>query len=109
MDAAIKRQWCEALRSGEFVQGRCELVNQDSTTPRLCPLGILCHLYAVANAPVKTDNIRIPVEVMHWAGLPDRDPWVSLGLNQPKHRISHWNDVCWASFGTIAKMIEVSL
>ena len=40
MDPAVKEDWVEALRSGEFIQGLDCLDKED----RQCPLGVLCDI-----------------------------------------------------------------
>lgn len=51
MDAAIKAKWTEALRSGEFKQGRRQLYSPLRDT--YCCLGVLCR---VAGIPMSDDG-----------------------------------------------------
>jgi hypothetical protein len=41
MNAELKHKWLEALRSGEFKQGRRQLRSADDS---FCCLGVLCHV-----------------------------------------------------------------
>ena len=47
MHQDIKLQWVQALRSGQYVQGQCELRNLDDDT--YCVNGVLCDLHSRAH------------------------------------------------------------
>ncbi|HEY4832468.1 MAG TPA: hypothetical protein VIH61_07925, partial [Waddliaceae bacterium] len=56
MNKKIKKQWLKELRSGEWVQGRGKLMdNQD----RACCLGVLCDI-AVREGIIKPWSFDIP-------------------------------------------------
>lgn len=82
MKPEIKKLWVDALRSGEYKQGRCFLRSKDN---RWCCLGVLSELYRIVTGNGKwldyqTDvyilNINsleagslLPRVVAEWAGL----------------------------------------
>jgi len=79
MKPEIKKLWTDALRSGEYHQGRRALNSEG----RFCCLGVLCDLAVKAGAipPGRKDpsgvvsygacRVRLPPEVIRWAGLED--------------------------------------
>lgn len=76
MNKAIKQQWVEALRSGEYKQGRNRLRSEAN---EFCCLGVLCNLHALANPEFARrqrdpmsyggDMKAPPTNVVRWAGL----------------------------------------
>jgi hypothetical protein len=54
----LRKMWIEALRSGEYEQGRDHLRDPDGG---YCCLGVLCHLVGImderGNATIGTDNL----------------------------------------------------
>lgn len=92
MNNEIKQKWVDALRSGEYQQGRHQLRNDDS----YCCLGVLCDLFAENNPEqgkwyqnqvddswfFETDDDRfvgsLPVGVAEWAQLDDINPPVKI-------------------------------
>ena len=78
MKQEIAKIWVEALRSGEYTQGRTCL---KSTSGDHCCLGVLCELYDKHNeeklSKKELDDMvffsglarLLPFEVMEWAGL----------------------------------------
>ena len=86
MNPEVKAQWVEALRSGEYEQGRNEL----QLNGRFCCLGVLCDLAVKAGVctsrEVTTDEevsvhygtfgsySSLPEEVIEWAGLDTSNP-----------------------------------
>lgn len=84
MNQEIKQKWLDALRSGEYTQGK-RMLRQDNNA--FCCLGVLCDLHAketghmwddfskhlIGNERIKYsychDAVRLPDEVMDWAGL----------------------------------------
>ena len=113
MNADIAKQWVEALRSGDYVQGGGAL-RRDG---KHCCLGVLCDLAVEAGVipePVMTDHHEfvyggkyalLPNSVMVWSGMktaggafrnPDEpEPFNLTGLNDSP-----------VSFEVIAKTIE---
>lgn len=99
MDAGIKTQWLEALRSGEYQQGRGELATMDANGKKThCCLGVLCELAVKAGIVQKTDgtwnegslsflfdnsNAVLPTLVKNWAGLLDHNPGI-VGIQTPR-------------------------
>lgn len=47
MDAALKAEWVEALRSGKYVQGRQRLKRVMGGGTTYCCLGVLCEVMGV--------------------------------------------------------------
>ncbi len=76
MKPEIKQKWIDALRSGEYVQGRRALQRDG----KFCCLGVLCNLHAKETNEAWKEmgggNIyylgmreTLPVEVFTWSGL----------------------------------------
>ncbi len=111
----IKKLWVDALRSGEYPQGRYSL----SKNGRYCCLGVLCDLAVKADvvphptpdeygyARYSGQKSGLPDEVIDWAGLrhnsrPDRV------MTASGETLSVLNDG-WSSFSEIADIIEEQL
>jgi hypothetical protein len=68
----IAKQWCEALRSGKYKQGKGALKRDGS----FCCLGVLCDIsgiskwndYSALNTYLGRDGI-LPESVQEWAGM----------------------------------------
>lgn len=83
MNAKVKQLWLEALRSGEFRQGK-ELLHPTSET--YCCLGVLCEIYQQETgngswvdqrfkvAAFDVEIVELPSAVAQWAGLNSSDP-----------------------------------
>ena len=110
MDQNIKEQWVEALRSGEYEQGRYWLRYED----KFCCLGVLCDLHAQATNREwedKNDAVGnylgsdeiLPEEVVKWAGFDNNDPFIN------EQRVSIYNDESRLDFDRIADLIESNL
>lgn len=83
MNPEVKEKWLEALRSGEYKQGRTMLKQgQSPDNLKYCCIGVLCELAAkdgvIDNSvkssfdPIYSFNEKeclIPDEVARWAGL----------------------------------------
>jgi hypothetical protein len=135
MDTKVKALWTAALRSGEYEQTKGYL----RTDEGYCCLGVLCEI-AVANkvipAPervepadampgygadepvfVYTDEdsasyLTLPESVMHWAGLDDFNPQVTLTDEYGAMRkvvVSELNDSMSRDFDFIADRIDADL
>lgn len=80
MDPVVKQKWLEALRNGEYAQGKQRLNRNNE----FCCLGVLCDLYGKEKEtnwwrPEERQNdgtlsflnemVYIPKEVMEWAKL----------------------------------------
>lgn len=135
MDQQVKSLWVEALRSGEYQQGRNYLIDdRPSRNPNYCCLGVLCELYRrkvgglweygreevetysfVAKDDGEgwddTSTTYLPTLVMEWAELPLSDPSVEIEDGSLQYRIytlSALNDA-GKSFEFIANIIESQL
>lgn len=97
MDAKLKQDWIDALRSGKYRQGRGRLCDDSS---RYCCLGVLC---AIQEPPdVSPDGTRT------WDYNPGYIPHrLSAGLRTShKMRLMKMNDNGGSSFTEIADWIE---
>lgn len=92
MNAEIKTQWVNALRSGEYKQGRHALrnLNADGTSGNYCCLGVLCDLHSKAtgqtwdgNKYLGTNEV-VPLAVKEWAGFEEKEAIIATGLNASK-------------------------
>lgn len=127
MNAEIKTKWLEALRSGEYQQGREALLKVHSYGQRYCCLGVLCDLYRKETGrgrweepdPTLFDSCSMPFvlgnESTHGLPLEEVRAWAELSSNSPKvefngglHPIDKINDD-GASFEEIANLIETQL
>jgi hypothetical protein len=93
MKTEIKAKWVAALRSGEFRQGRNELL---TGAGEFCCLGVLCELHnreeggewrAAADGQTSLymgEPGSVPQPVREWAGLNDHNPRVEIaGVEAP--------------------------
>ncbi len=121
MDQEIKKAWIEALRSGEYAQGKEELRYGNA----FCCLGVLCDLHAkqtgnewqtgshrdgegAKDAYQYNDEWQLlPESVADWAQLESQNPEVQ-DANRGKISIAELNDLDY-SFGYIANIIEEQL
>lgn len=84
MKEDIKKQWVDALRSGEYAQGRARLRNNRD---EFCCLGVLCDLAVkagVIEGPIQSEDFEDyvysgdilfpPHPVVKWAGLSSSNP-----------------------------------
>jgi hypothetical protein len=110
MNPEIKKKWIEALRSGEYKQGKGYLNQGDN----YCCLGVLCDIAVKSGLDVNVDtaygvthfdgrNGALPRKVQDWAGLNAIDPVVA------GQHLASWNDDFDKSFDDIAKLIEDNL
>lgn len=127
MDAGIKKQWVEALRSGNYVQGTRRLRGGDDT---FCCLGVLCDLAERAGVVSKTlidthvyidtqgeyayyppseinreggewESKALPEAVAQWAGIEG-----VIETNLVDSDLPTLNDRVGADFNAIADVIE---
>lgn len=87
MDAKVKAEWIQALRSGNYSQGPGRLVRRDEGSGKesYCCLGVLCEISPVvkkvylANTSVAFESVEnawdlegcsVPEAASHWSGLP---------------------------------------
>lgn len=126
MDEQIKTEWCDALRSGKFKQGRGQLKYETREARRdeesvieYCCLGVLTNLYCRAkkkawnkvkfNAVGSDGEEMLPDEVMKWAKLDSCDPIIKKSTRNGNIKtLSQLNDK-GISFEEIADKIEKKL
>lgn len=136
MDATIKAEWIQALRSGDYKQGR----NKLQWDGNFCCLGVLCELSPVVEAAYNPileavtytslieaedrDENYPPAAAWIWAGWMDKNPFVETGPGQfpdgsassggspfmrgAGHYLSNLNDAGF-TFDQIADVIEYFL
>jgi hypothetical protein len=122
MNAQVKQQWIEALRSGEYSQAREQLRVKDS----FCCLGVLCDLYSKTKGenywkaegygcyyfeslPDQYEYGTLPQNVSEWAGLGGTDNPVVEYNEEKVVAVSDLNDKEQLSFNQIAAIIEEQL
>jgi len=99
--------WVEALRSGEYEQGKDCLSNGDE----FCCLGVACDLYSKYNKPIlfilengvksyDGDTVFLPFVVQDWLGLKSHS-----GVFSNANSLAQMNDG-GLTFKEIADMIE---
>lgn len=89
MNEDVKRQWVEALESGEYKQGKGQL---RTSAGKYCCLGVLTKLAEDAGfyAGPWDDIPTPPAEVCIWAGLTSSNPIIFL--NDVGHPLARLND-----------------
>lgn len=116
MNPEIKQRWIEALKSGQYWQGKNLLKQEDSEGQiTYCCLGVLCELY-LEDYPeafggwVRTEKgefsldsqgAALPGAVREWSGMES-----SLGGYGGGGALFLDNDTYNKSFGEIAEIIE---
>lgn len=112
MDKRIKKMWVDALRSGEYEQGRGMLKRTQyeydcgHEVCRYCVLGVLCDLYEKETGKEVEHNYFPTFEVAEWAGWVDgyRSPRVEV--NGMRESVLQLNDAHHWTFEEIADLIE---
>lgn len=113
MKIEIKEKWVNALRSGEYQQGKGGLLCEG----KYCCLGVLSDLYAKEHniewkeeeyskfkSLLDSDKI-LPIEIRKWAELEEENPYV---FNDYHQTLAELNDN-GLSFIGIADLIEKQL
>lgn len=129
MNPDIKKLWVDALRSGNYVQGKSCLRKPSRTDSKViehCCLGVLCDLYVkqdtvngsywdnsprdyfVLNEAGQETSAYLPSSVMEWAGLELHNPRVKF-KGDHETTLTNLNDNRDHSFKQIADAIEDSL
>lgn len=120
MNEEIKTQWCEALRSGKFVQTQGQLKYESTDgSAAYCCLGVLTNLFCRAkkkawnrvkfNEKHTDGEYLLPKEVMEWAELKSCDPIIKKRTkNRLPKTLSQLND-SGKTFEEIADKIEKKL
>ncbi len=121
MNEDIKKEWAEALNSGEYEQGPGVLRREKDGKAEYCCLGVLCELYLkehnrtwdvnVFNGVSRLDDEEhyLPRAVREWAGLTMENPAVSIPGDYGEehyHNLSDLNDIHEKSFQDIAGFIQ---
>jgi hypothetical protein len=125
MDPEAKRLWVEALRSGEYAQGRNYLAEMWAGNWRYCCLGVLCEVATEQGVPVTvvtrpgsqlktySENSTIPpTSVAQWAWAEEtrypalRIPHVDEDGVMAFRDFTELNDDMGLSFEQIADLIE---
>lgn len=104
MDAELKRKWVEALRSGEFKQGKGRLYRMADDT--YCCLGVLAHLQGATFN--KSLDVFFDGQRLRDGGLLARELCAGLTEDQIDRLALRMND-CGRSFSEIADYIEREL
>lgn len=124
MNPEVKAQWVQALRSGDYDQGRGFLQQiDDRGKATYCCLGVLCDLAVKAGVTTgRTDRnnsgkVMIfgsgydcfpPLEVWQWAGFSNDNPEVNVPGLVDRKSVVDLNDN-GTRFSEIADRIEESL
>jgi len=109
MNASIKQAWTNALRSGQYEQGKESLYSNG----KFCCLGVLTDLYiqetnqewhhdAGCCYSFETEGGILPLSVQQWAQLHDPNPYLA------GYHITSWNDE-GTSFTELADLIDSHL
>lgn len=125
MNKRIKELWIEALRSGDYKQGKGLLRNEND---EFCCLGVLTNLYALEHPEIakqETDPTRflkcsgyLPIEVAEWAEISTmfaKEQFSKNGIvigydvEIGDQSAIHWNDTYCLTFSKIADKIETHL
>ncbi len=122
MNPEVKQLWLDALRSGEYKQGRHKLKNTYEGSDNYCCLGVLCDLYTKENPTAKwtqnwqddwyfnvdADSVSgtLPGAVMRWSGIADANPIVCY--ENTEESLATLNDR-GVPFVEIANIIEKQL
>lgn len=128
MNAEVKKQWVEALRSGKYQQGTAALRTHNFGQDQYCCLGVLCDLYTkafpyaagqwdrvvedgvVPFCMLDTDGMEhwqhevLTPAVRDWAGLNSDDP--ILRFEDDRFCVSALNDNLRLGFHALANLIE---
>lgn len=114
MNKRVKKLWLEALRSGDYKQGKLKLRNDDN---EFCCLGVLCDLYAKEHGKrwgKRNGSITFmllsgvpPNKVWEWAGLSDANPRITTSPGSGDS-LAGLNDT-GSDFSEIANLIEAKL
>lgn len=110
------RKWVDALRSGEYYQGRDQLRSRQDT---YCCLGVACEVAMRNNVELEVtyydyeyrynnERYGLPCPVLDWLGLDVRDnnPVVGTDTDETTIRAMNANDDLGLSFAEIAVLLE---
>lgn len=108
MDATIKAKWCEALRSGEYEQGR-ELLKYYDTDGKIkhCCVGVLAKVLEIPETPPDSARSEIVFNFGESRAELQRYQYAPTGLNETQIcKCYRMNDTECLSFNQIADYIE---
>ena len=120
MNPEVKRQWLEALRSGEYEQGQRRLRTGIKGSSLYCCLGVLCDLHSKATGEAWSEpdgtpylyrdcDVDLPFCVNQWAGIGyDKMENIESKVCLLESVLADAND-SGADFPTIANWIEDNL
>ena len=122
MNAEVKQQWMDALRSGDYKQGQNALRKQyPDEDPQFCCLGVLCDLAVKAGVVTahavdsvytgygeQENTALLPAEVREWSGVSEAGEFKKSSDSLPFARdaLTAYNDVLGKNFNEIADVIE---
>lgn len=119
MNPEVKKKWLEALRSGEYKQGKDQLKQEQNGDCSYCCLGVLCDLFAKEtgtswdNQILKYDAMMPTEPVRNWAGVSSNDEFTvdvdDNEVNEGYARLDVLNDRHNYTFAQIADLIEKQL
>ncbi len=104
MKYEIAMKWVEALRSGNYKQGRYYLKN---SSDEFCCLGVLCNISKISKWDgnnYENEVIWIPNKVVQWAGMNSCSGYIDISKNYYRN-LSNYNDN-GMTFEEIADIIE---
>ena len=120
MKPEVKKKWIDALRSGEYTQGRHMLQSEVGT---FCTLGVLIDLAVqdgvcswgdtkdrdneIINGDTSKYYEKLPDYVADWAGLDSTNP--NIYIDGTYYDITWLNDIRKYQFDRIANLIEEQL
>lgn len=122
MNPEVKEQWLQALRSGEYKQGKTVLFNTSSDG--FCCLGVLCDLHKKKTrlgdwdgsgyrSGMSASSIGLIYPVTEWAGLEGYTSEIPLPLKvRDTNKILNLpdaNDLYDLNFSQIADLVEYFL
>lgn len=101
MNPEVRTQWCAALRSGDYPQGRNRLRSElPDGMLTYCCLGVLTDLAVAAGVTTWEQESTLDLlsgngyylsdAVMNWAGLGGHNPRITVG--DASRTASDWND-----------------
>jgi hypothetical protein len=114
MDHEIKKQWVDALRSGQYPQTN-RVLRSSGTVPAFCCLGVLCEVlpdvtWDSGESRYKWENYSMntsPVEELNKLLGLDKPVSNRGGLAEPLYdRLMNMNDVECNDFNEIADYLE---
>lgn len=118
MDLEVKKKWINALRSGDYEQGRNRLCSDEG----FCCLGVLCDISGLGKWESAGDGAKayvtpyddyrqlysLPASVRNWAGFETILMFPEVFVDGERRMLSTLNDE-GRTFEQIAQLIEENL